>query len=275
MAIPCRVKSAQHQALNIAGLAGFLVAIDHHCAQTHIAGGRLEAYRHAVKELANDELFLHSDDAVIRAGHADIGNVGRSFGQNTFVRGGHVCVGADYRSDASVEVPAERNLFRSCLGVEIDEDYLGFNFLQKLVGGAKGIVIRSHENASLKVDDGIRNFRLAALVQAPAGHIRGIVCGAKHAALGAVAVAFGHLKKIDDFALIPDVVAGGDDINIQFEQFFRETGSDAETRRRVFTVGDDKIDGLVADNAGQLVLDDGASGTPEDVANEENSHEAG
>src|ERR1700679_3518926 len=111
MAIPCRVKSAQHQALNIAGLAGFIIAINHHGTKAHIACGRLEAYRHAVEELANDELFLHSDDAVIRASHAAIGDVGGSFGENALVRGGDMRVRADYCGDASVEVPAERNLF--------------------------------------------------------------------------------------------------------------------------------------------------------------------
>jgi len=59
------------------------------------------------------------------------------------------------------------------------------------------------------------------------------------------------------------VVTGGDDVDIQLKEFFGQRGSDAETRGRVFPVGNDEIDGLIADNAGQFVLDDGASRTPE------------
>ena len=69
------------------------------------------------------------------------------------------------------------------------------------------------------------------------------------------------------------MIAGGDDVNIQFEEFFGERGSDAEAGGGIFAVGDDKIDELIADDAGQTVFDDGASGASEDVADEENAHD--
>ena len=58
----------------------------------------------------------------------------------------------------------------------------------------------------------------------------------------------------------------------ELEQLFCQRRSDAETRSRVLPIGDDEIDGVVADNAGQAVFDDGASGPPENVADEENPH---
>ena len=123
----------------------------------------------------------------------------------------HLRVRADDRGDAAIEIPAERDFLRSGLGVEVDEDYFGVDLLQELIGDAEGIVVRGHEHAPLQVDHGVGNFMLVALIQTPARHIRWIVCGTQHAALRAVAVALGHLKKVNDLALVPDVVAGGDD----------------------------------------------------------------
>jgi hypothetical protein len=59
-------------------------------------------------------------------------------------------------------------------------------------------------------------------------------------------VALGHLEIIDDFALIPDVVAGGDDVDVEIEQFLSERGCDAEAGGRVLAVGNDEIDGVIA-----------------------------
>jgi len=109
-------------------------------------------------------------------------------------------------------------------------------------------------------------------IHAPAGHIRGVVCGTQHAALRAVTVAFDHLKVIENFALIPDMVAGGDDIDIQLEQFLGQRWSNSETGGRVLSVGDDEIDGVVANDAGKPIVDDGSSRPSENVADEENAH---
>src|SRR5258708_1274497 len=110
------------------------------------------------------------------------------------------------------------------------------------------------------------------LIHAPAGHVRGIVRGTKHAALRPVPIAFGHLKEVDDLALVPNVIAGGNDVNVQLKQLFSQRGRDAETGSGVLAIRNDKIDGLIADNAGQSVLDDVPSGPPEDIADEENPH---
>src|SRR6202035_1218344 len=120
------------------------------------------------------------------------------------------------------------------------------------------------ENTSLEVDDGVRDVGFLTLIQAPAGQIRGIIRGTKDAAGGAVTVGFNHLEVIQNFALVPDMVAGGDHMDVQLKQFLGESGRDAETGGRVLPVGDDEVDGLVADSARQPVFDDGASGASED-----------
>src|SRR5579864_2841142 len=50
----------QHQALDFAGLAGVLVAINDYRAQPGIAGGGLEPYRHSVKKFTHYQFLLYS-----------------------------------------------------------------------------------------------------------------------------------------------------------------------------------------------------------------------
>src|SRR5713101_5521697 len=101
--------------------------------------------------------------------------------------------------------------------MHIDKNDLGLDFFQELVGNSKGIVIRRHEDAPLEIDDCIGNVSLSSLVNSPARHVRRIVCRAKDSASHAVLFAISHLEVINDFALVPDVIAGGDYINAQLE----------------------------------------------------------
>ena len=59
---------------------------------------------------------------------------------------------------------------------------------------------------------------------------------------GTVAIALDHLKVVEDLSLVPDVIAGGDDVDIQFKKFLGESGSNAEASGGIFAVGDDEID---------------------------------
>ena len=68
----------------------------------------------------------------------------------------------------------------------------------------------------------------------------------------------GH--EVHDFLAIPAVIAAGDDGDALLKQFFRDTGSDAETRSGVFAIGDDQIDRALLDEVGQTFADDVAAG---------------
>ena len=81
------------------------------------------------------------------------------------------------------------------------------------------------------------------------------------------------VKVVDDLAFVPDVIAGGNDIDVEFEQFLGEGGRDAESGGGVFPVRDDQVDVSVANDSGQPVFDNGSAGTPKNVADEKNSHE--
>ena len=79
-----------------------------------------------------------------------------------------------------------------------------------------------------------------------------------------------HLKIVDDLPFVPDVIAGGHHVNAHLEQFFGERWRDAEPRRRVLAIGDDKIDRVLLREFGQTFPDDGSPRPPENVTDEKN-----
>jgi hypothetical protein len=81
-----------------------------------------------------------------------------------------------------------------------------------------------------------------------------------------VLVAVRHLEVIDDVALVPDMVSGGDDIDAELEQVLRERARDAEAAGDVLSVRNHKINGMVVDQAGQSVLDNCPSRPTKDIA---------
>src|SRR6185312_8697957 len=155
-----------------------LVAIHQHGAQAHVPDGRFKADWHVVQEPSDDQFFFYSDHAVVRPRHADIRDVSRTLGKHALIGGGNVSVSADQSSDAAVQVPAEGYFFRGRLGMNINEDYFGLDLGEQFVGHAKRIVVRSHEDPALQIDDCIRHSVFLALVKSPAGQSRSIVCRA-------------------------------------------------------------------------------------------------
>src|ERR1700756_2035521 len=79
---------AQHQTFNAAGAPGLVIALDYDGAEADVAGGGFEARGHAAEEALDYQLLLYADDAVVGAGHADVGDVGGALGQNVFIGGG-------------------------------------------------------------------------------------------------------------------------------------------------------------------------------------------
>ena len=109
------------------GFAGFGVAGDDGGAHLWISRSGLELAGDAGEEAAEDKFFFNADDRVVGAGHADVGLVSGAAGEDAFVGGGDVGVGAENGGDAAVEVPTHGDFFAGGFGVEIDEDYFGLN----------------------------------------------------------------------------------------------------------------------------------------------------
>src|ERR1700741_865454 len=242
------------------------MAVDHDRTQADVAGGGFKAHGHIVEKLPDHQFFLDADHAVVRAGHARVRDVSRSIRQNALVGGGNVGVRANDGSDPPIEIPAQRNLLRGGLGVHIDQDDVGGSVFQEFVRHAKEIVVRGHEDAALQVDHGVGDAILAAFVEALSGQVGRIVGGVEQPWRRAVSVSVGHREKVDNFALVPDVIAGSDDINAEFEKLFGERRGDAKAGGRVYAISDDEVDGVILHQAWKLFLDDDAARPSKNVA---------
>src|SRR5438128_3071562 len=101
--------------------------------------------------------------------------------------------------------------------MHIDKNDLSLDFSYKPVGNPKGIIVRRHEHAPLQINHCIGDVFLSSLIDSPARQVRGVVCRAKDSASHAVLIAIGHLEIIDDFAFVPNVIAGGDYVDAYLE----------------------------------------------------------
>ena len=110
-----------------------------------------------------------------------------------------------------------------------------------------------------------------SFVDAEAWGADGVVGGAENAAATHVGVGGdGHV--FEDLALVPDVVAGGDDVGPKIEEFFGDGGGDAEAASGVFAVDDEEIYGVGFKDVGEMFTDDVAAGGAKDIADKEDIH---
>ena len=240
-----------------AGLVGirWTIGLDEDGVQLDVAGRYFEASGHGIEELFQDARAVHADDTVVRASHADIGDVGGAVGKNVFVGSGDVGVRPDDCSDASIEVYAEGNLFACGFGVHVDEHErdVCWKYFEYGIGFFEGIVDGWEEDAALQIENG--EFYAAigsADVKTGTRIFFGEIVRAEKARF------MGH--EVHDFLAIPAVIAAGDDGDALLKQFFSDAGSDAETGSGVFAIGDDKIDGALLDEVGEAFTDDVAAG---------------
>jgi len=214
------------------------VALDQRSAHLRIALGRFELARHSGEEPVEDQLLLDPNHGVVRAGHADVGLISRAAGQDALVGGGNVGVGAEDGGDAAIEIPAHGDLLAGSLGVQVEHDDLGRDLREQLVGLAEGIVAGGHEDAALKVQDGVAlSIAKLALVDAETRRPGGVVGRADNAAV-AVARIGRDRHVLEDLFFVPDVVAGGDDMRAEVEELFGDGGRDSEASSGVFAVDD-------------------------------------
>lgn len=121
--------------------------------------------------------------------------------------------------------------------MEIDKDDLGRDLLQQLVGGPKRIVMLGHEHAALQIDDGVLlPAGQLTLVKAMPGSARDVVRGAQHPPRPRVAFLRNRLHIFDDFALVPHVVASGEDVGAVIEKLVRNARREAKPAGRIFSI---------------------------------------
>src|SRR5215510_2110092 len=151
-----------------------------------------------------------------------------------------------------------------------DNDFAG-HLLQQLIGLAKRIVVGLHEDAALQVDDRILLAGFGcAFEYAHAGNAVRVVGGPQHAAGAGAGIPVGRIEVLDDLALVPDVVPGGQHVTAQIEEVFGDGRGQTKSAGSIFRIGDHQIDLVGLDQMRHMVVDDLASSAAEDVADEEN-----
>src|SRR5271157_4212136 len=125
-----RLIEAEEETLDRAGAAGGFVHVEQDGVHADVALGDREFRRHAVEKSLNDALLLHADDGIVRAGHADVGDVSGAPGEDALVGGGDVRVRADDHGYFAVEIPAHGLFFGRGFSVHVHDDHfhVGRNF---------------------------------------------------------------------------------------------------------------------------------------------------
>ena len=80
------------------------------------------------------------------------------------------------------------------------------------------------------------------------------------------------VEVVDEFALVPDVVAGGEDVGAEVEEVVGNLRSDAEAAGGVFAVDDDELGLVGLAQVTDVRLEDAAARAAKDVADEEDVH---
>ena len=146
-------------------------------------------------------------------------------------------VGPDDPRDPAIEVPANRYFFTGRLRMEVDKDdgcFCAQPFHFRVEGGEGIFERRLNERAALGIDDGdfaLRGFEDDTSLPWGSGWV---IERAQHAGFP------GHV--IDDFSLIPNVVATRHDSRSGAHQADRQFRSDPPSGRGIFAIHDREID---------------------------------
>ena len=252
--------------------AGAVVGLDGEPAQGALPERRLEARARRLLEEAADRLLLvHAEHGIVVAAHAGVGEIGGAAGQDAVVGGRHVGVGADDEARPAVEMVAERLLLARRLRVDVDHDGVG-DLAQRAglelpVGGGEGIVEGVHEDAADQVDDQDAAARMGLDQAGAAARRAGRIVG-RAEQLGLA------LDEDERLALVPGVVAEGDRVGAGGEDLVADRLRDAEAAGGVLAVDDDAVEPPALAQGGQALGYGAAAGPADDVAEEEEAHEA-
>src|SRR5579859_704861 len=156
--------------------------------------------------------------------------------------------------------------------MEIDKNDFGLDLFEQGIDHAKGIFEAGHENPPLEVNHGVGlslgQFSLVVTVARSSGDVVG---WAQQAAGAAVAVQRSRLHVLHDFAFVPDMVTGGDNVGSEVEQLLGNRRCYAEPPGSVFSVHDHQVDGALLDHLAQVLADNPSTSLAEYVTDKENA----
>ena len=243
------------------------IDLDNGTAEAHGTFSDGEAGGQAAAETPYHGLTGAAENGVIRSAHACIGEVGGAMGEDRVIGRLYVRVGADDSGYLTIEHASHGDFFAGGFGVEIHEHDLDTQLMQ-----AQGFIIgpdervfqgRLHEGSTLCLHDGDFAFFGIKNDSAGTGGAFGVIARPQQPWLGG--------EIVDDFCLIPDVVARGDDGGTCAEQIDGDLWRDAASRCGVLAVDDGKIDVFPTFDFRQKLLYGFSTGFANDVAEKEDA----
>ena len=198
---------------------------------------RLHPHRQLGEKFLQNDVLVHADHRVIGSRHPRVCLVRSPVRQDSRIGCWNMRVRADHRRNAPVEIPSHCHFLAGQLRVKIDEAdlYLGRQGGEQRVGFSKRTIRRGHVCAPLEIENRAVDAvaRLGDDHAAP-GEVFNVICRTQQPRLAG--------EIIVDLALVPDVIAAGQDVETVSEQVLGELRSNAESARGVFRIGDRQID---------------------------------
>ena len=159
-----------------------------------------------------------ADDPFVGAGHPGVGQVRRAAGQDRLVGRRHVRVRADDGGDAPVEVPADRLLLGGRLGVHVHEDDLDVARARPAPRRRRG----TGESALAGMKTWPWRFRTPTGIPAAVDWTVKPAPGIARRVVGRPQQAVRGVQRVVDLLLVPDVVAGGEDVDRHLGELVEE-----------------------------------------------------
>jgi hypothetical protein len=98
-----------------------------------------------------------------------------------------------------------------------------------------------------------------------------VVSRAQQTPRAAVAIRWNRLHILNDFALIPDMIAGGKHVGALVEKFVGNAWSYAEAAGGIFGVDHDQVDPPVLDQGFEVFVNDTPSGLAKDITDKKDT----
>jgi len=260
-----QLERRENDLFDLRRFAGFSFNLDIDSAKPDIVLSELKLVGNLMLESLDRDFLSQANNRVIRTSHTDVRNIGRPFWQDARIGGRDVCMRADQRADASLEMPGESHFFRRRLGMHIDQNHfrLVCDLADRPIRSFERIVDRLHKRSPLQVDDADVPLLLEIIHnEAESRVFLGVVQWPQQ-------VSFGREQGLD-LPPVPDMVAAGDYVDTQSEKFFCVLLGNALAFIHVFAVGDAEIDIILLDVLLEHRRGEGKAGSAVNITDKEN-----
>src|SRR5205807_4005154 len=126
--------------------------------------------------------------------------------------------------------------------MDVHHDYLAGDLLQEIVHLAKRIIRVVHEDASLQIDNGIAvPGPGSAFIQPYPGDSVRIVRRTQNPPRAGIGISVSRLEILDDFPLVPDMIAGGEHVTSKLKKFVGKSWRQTEAPSGILRIGNDQV----------------------------------